>query len=213
MDPFKNYFCDRLKRYFELNDLIEIYTLIRILWEHNVQNVVVDIPILLLRRILRSEEIRDVNKRDIFVTSWSVTYRIYRIIAKYATSNLLMMDFVCFIVTSYFALCLQTPAILNEERRRREYRRYIKVIYGWRLYIKMIYRRWGMMGSRTRYNIWFLLANYIPRILPLGGINVFSIPHVNFQQCDWSICCMTILNVIRQCLKAVKFVVEMEHSV
>ena len=41
MDPLKNYFCDRPKWYFELNDLIGMYTLIRILWEHNAQNVVV----------------------------------------------------------------------------------------------------------------------------------------------------------------------------
>ena len=25
MDPFKNYFCDSPKRYFELNDLIDVY--------------------------------------------------------------------------------------------------------------------------------------------------------------------------------------------
>ena len=45
MDPFKNYFCDRPKWFLELIDLTEMYTLIRILWEHNAQNVVVDIPI------------------------------------------------------------------------------------------------------------------------------------------------------------------------
>ena len=41
----------------------------------------------------------------------------------------------------------------------------------------------------------------------------FIIPHVNFQQSDWSIGRVTILNVTRQCLKAVKFVVEIGHSV
>ena len=39
----------------------------------------------------------------------------------------------------------------------------------------------------------------------------FIIPHVNFQQSDWSIGRVTILNVTRQCLTAVKFVVEMGH--
>ena len=38
-------------------------------------------------------------------------------------------------------------------------------------------------------------------------------PHVNFQQSDWSIGGVAILNVTRQCLTAVKFVVEMGHSV
>ena len=41
----------------------------------------------------------------------------------------------------------------------------------------------------------------------------FIIPHVNFQQSDWSIGRVTILNGTRQCLTAVKFVVEMGHSV
>ena len=44
-------------------------------------------------------------------------------------------------------------------------------------------------------------------------IYVFIIPHVNFQQSDWSIGLVTILNVTRQCLTGVKFVVEMGHSV
>ena len=39
------------------------------------------------------------------------------------------------------------------------------------------------------------------------------IPHVNFQQSDWSIGRVTILNLTWQRLTAVKFVVEMEHSV
>ena len=39
-------------------------------------------------------------------------------------------------------------------------------------------------------------------------IHIF-IPHVNFQQSDWSIGRVTILNVTRQCLTAVKFVVKM----
>ena len=39
------------------------------------------------------------------------------------------------------------------------------------------------------------------------------IPHVNFQQSDWSVGRVKILNVTRQCLTAVKFVVEMGHSV
>ena len=43
--------------------------------------------------------------------------------------------------------------------------------------------------------------------------NVFSIFHVNFQQTDWSIGRVIILNVTRQCLTAVKFVVENGYSV
>ena len=39
------------------------------------------------------------------------------------------------------------------------------------------------------------------------------IPHINFQQSDWSIGRVTILNVTRQCLTAVKFDEEMGHSV
>ena len=39
------------------------------------------------------------------------------------------------------------------------------------------------------------------------------IPHVNFQHSDWSIGRVTILNVTRQCIMAMKFVVEMGHSV
>ena len=41
----------------------------------------------------------------------------------------------------------------------------------------------------------------------------FIIPHVNFQQSDWSIGGMKILNVTRQCLIAMKFVIEMRHSI
>ena len=156
--------------------ILLMYTLIRILWEHNAQNVVVDIPILSLIMNFTdrgNSGCKQIPKLGIFVTSWSVTYRIYRIIAKYATSNFAVMDFVCFILTSYFALCLQNT---GETKWRQEKtgvsktrRRYIKVIYGWRRYIKMIYRRWGMTGSRIQYSIWFLLANHIPRILPEVG--------------------------------------------
>ena len=39
------------------------------------------------------------------------------------------------------------------------------------------------------------------------------IPHVKFQKSDWSIDRVTILNVTRQRLTAVKFVEEMGHSV
>ena len=39
------------------------------------------------------------------------------------------------------------------------------------------------------------------------------IPHVNFQHSDWSIGGVAILNVTQQYLAAVKFVVEMGHSV
>ena len=41
----------------------------------------------------------------------------------------------------------------------------------------------------------------------------FIIPHVNFQQSDWSIGRVTILNVTRQYLTALKFFVEMGHLV
>ena len=37
------------------------------------------------------------------------------------------------------------------------------------------------------------------------------IPRVNFQKSDWSIGLVTILNVTRQYLTAMKFVVEMGH--
>ena len=43
--------------------------------------------------------------------------------------------------------------------------------------------------------------------------NVFIISHINFQQSDWSIGRVTILNLKRQCLMAVKCVVEIGHSV
>ena len=46
-----------------------------------------------------------------------------------------------------------------------------------------------------------------------GRVTVLIIiPHVNFQQSDWSIGRLTILNVTRQSLAVVKFVVEMGHS-
>ena len=44
-------------------------------------------------------------------------------IRKYIGSMKKVVLGVCFILTSYFALCLQIPAILNEDRRRREYRK------------------------------------------------------------------------------------------
>ena len=58
-------------------------------------------------------------------------------------------------------------------------------------------------------NAWFgVMVDYIGQILI-----AFIIPHVNFQQSNWSTGRMTIFNVTRQCLTAVKFVVEMGHSV
>ena len=39
-------------------------------------------------------------------------------------------------------------------------------------------------------------------------LSLIIIPHENFQQSDWSIGRVTILNVTRQCLTAVKFVVS-----
>ena len=48
----------------------------------------------------------------------------------------------------------------------------------------------------------------------IGRVTILIIiPHVNFQQSDWSIGRVTILNVTRQCLTVAKFVVEMGHSV
>ena len=44
-------------------------------------------------------------------------------------------------------------------------------------------------------------------------VSYVIIPHVNFQQSDWSIGRVTILNVTRQCLTVGNFVVEMGNSV
>ena len=50
-------------------------------------------------------------------------------------------------------------------------------------------------------------------LIRLCVIMVIIIPNVNFQQSDWSNGRVTILNVTRQCLTVVKYVLEMGHSV
>ena len=82
---------------------------------------------------------------------------------------------------------------------------------------KVTYRRRNDDGEKTLFHddaFAFSLFHYVAFVTSLWRLCYFCFikPHVNFQRSDWSIGRVTILNVTRQCLTAVKFVVEMGHS-
>ena len=78
------------------------------------------------------------------------------------------------------------------------------------VYLKILYVYINNCSGSTIFL--FFHSLYLKRDLPWLIICII-IPHVNFEQTEWLIGQLTILNVTWQCLTAMKFVVEMGHWV
>ena len=113
-------------------------------------------------------------------------------------------------MTSSVLLCNNLPCVIDQLNLLPS-REVINLI-GW-------WHEGNWLHNKTLLVIFYFYSNYDQT----SGIFWFKkksivliciiIPHVKFQQFDWSINRVTILNVIRQRLTTVKFVVEMGHSV